>query len=61
MVPDKITTLPMKYIHAIHHAGGIINTVILIAAGLGIVKRIDSGLLECNSVHIFCRRAGQIF
>ena len=59
MVPDKNTTLPIKYIRAIYHAAGIINTVILIAAGLGIVKRIDQGLLECNGGHVFCRKAGQ--
>jgi len=52
MLPDEITTLIMKYINAIREAGGIINTAIVIAAGLGIVKRMDPQLLECNGGHV---------
>ena len=48
MLSDEITTLLMKYIHTIRDAGGIINTAIVIAAGLGIVKRMDPGSFECN-------------
>ena len=39
MLPEDITSHLAKYIHAIRNAGGIINTAIVIAAGLGIVKR----------------------
>ena len=38
----------MKYISAIHDSGGIINKGIVIATGLGIVKRMDQRLFECN-------------
>ena len=38
----------MKCISAIRDSGGIINTSIVIAAGLGIVKRTDLRLLQCN-------------
>ena len=57
MLPDKITTLLMKYIHTIRDAGGIINTAIVIAAGLGIVKKIDPGLLECNGGHVVLQKS----
>ena len=57
MLPDKITTLLMKYIHTIRDAGGIINTAIVIAAGLGIVKKIDPGLLECNDGHVVLQKS----
>ena len=57
MLPDNITTLLMKYIHAIRDAGGIINTAIVIAAGLGIVKRIDPGLLEYNGGHVIFQKS----
>ena len=57
MLLDKITTLLMKYIRAIRDAGGIINTVIVIAPGLGIVKRIDPGLLECNGGHVVLQKS----
>ena len=57
ILPDNITTLLMKYIHAIRDAGGIINTAIVIAAGLGIVKRIDPGLLECNGGHVIFQKS----
>ena len=35
MLPEDITSHLVKYIHAIRDAGGIINTAIVIAAGLG--------------------------
>ena len=38
MLPEDVLTHVMKYIRAIRDAGGIINTAIMIAAGLGIVK-----------------------
>ena len=39
MLPEDVLTHVMKYVRAIHNAGGIINTAIVIAAGLGIVNR----------------------
>ena len=57
MLPDKITTLLMKYIRTIRDAGGIINTAIVIAAGLGILKKIDPGLLECNGGHVVLQKS----
>jgi len=47
-LPEEIQSLLKKYIHAIHDAGWIINTANVIAAGLGIVKKVNPGLLECN-------------
>ena len=35
-----------------HDAGGIINTAIVTAATLGIIKKVNPGLLECNGSHI---------
>jgi len=57
MLPDEITTLIMKYINAIREAGGIMNTAIVIAAGLGIVKRMDPQLLECNGGHVVLQKS----
>ena len=37
-LPDEVVTYVMKYIHAVHDAGGVINTAIVIGAMLGIVK-----------------------
>ena len=42
----------MKCIRAIRDAGGIINTAVVIAAALGIMKKINPILLECNGGHI---------
>jgi len=42
----------------IHTAGGIINTLIVIAAGLQIVK-INPGILECNGGYVVLKNAGQ--
>jgi len=41
-----------KYIRTIRDAGGIINTSIDIAAGLGIVKKINPGILEHNGGYV---------
>ena len=57
MLSDEITTLLMKYIHSIRDAGGLINTAIVIAAGLGIVKRMDPGLLECNGGFVVLQKS----
>ena len=42
----------MKYIRAICDAGSIINTAIIIPAGLGIIKEVNPGLLECNGCYV---------
>ena len=34
-----------------HNAGGVINTAVVIAAALGIMKKVNPGLLECNGGH----------
>ena len=47
-LPNETTIVVMKYISAIRDSGGIINKGIVIATGLGIVKRMDQRLLECN-------------
>ena len=52
MLPKHITLHLAKYIHAIRDAGRIINTVIVIAAGLGIVKKVKPELLECNGGYV---------
>ena len=57
MLPDEITVVIVKYINAIRDAGGIINTAIVIAAGLGIVKRMDPRLLECNGGHVVLQKS----
>jgi len=46
----------MCYISAIRDAGGIINTAIVVA-GLGIVKRMDPKLLECNDGHVVLQKS----
>ena len=57
MLPEDVLILIMKYIRAISDAGGIINTAIVIAAGLGIVKKINPDLLECNGGYFVLRKS----
>ena len=59
-VPENLISFIMKCIRTIRDAGGIINTAVVIAAALGIIKPI---LLECNRGHIvllvkFCETEG---
>ena len=49
MLPEDVLSLIMKYIHAIRGAGGIINTAIVMAAGLGIIKNVNP---ECNGGYV---------
>ena len=58
MLPEDITSHLAKYIHAIQDAGGIINAAIVIAAGLGIVKKVKPELLECNGGYVVLKKAG---
>ena len=57
MLPEDITLHFTKYIHAIWDAGGIVNMEIVIAAGLGIVKKVNPGLLECNGSYVVLKKA----
>ena len=57
LLPEDITSHLTKYIHAIRDAGGIINTAIVIAAGLGIVKNVNPGLLECNGGYVVLKKS----
>jgi len=36
---------------------GIINTLIVIATGLGILKKINPGLLECNGGYVVLKKS----
>ena len=56
--PDEILSILKKYIFAIRDAGGINNTSIVIAAGLGIVKKVYSGILECNGGYVVLKKFG---
>ena len=56
MLPKDITSHLTKYIHAIRDTGGIINTAIVIAAGLGIVKKVNPALLECNGGYVVLKK-----
>ena len=58
MLPEDVLSLIMKYIHAIRDAGGIINTAIVIAAGLGITKKVNPGLLEYNGSYVVLQKVG---
>ena len=57
MLPEDITSHLAKYIHAIQDSGGIINTAIVIAAGLGIVKKVKPELLECNGGYVVLKKS----
>ena len=38
-------------------ADGIINTANVIAAALGVIKKVNPGLLECNGGHIVLKKS----
>ena len=57
MLPENVLSLITKYIRAICSAGGIINTAIVIAAGLGIIKKVNPGLLECNGGYVVLKKS----
>ena len=42
----------MTYIHAVHEAGGVVNTAIIDGAASGIVRCMKSEILECNGGHL---------
>ena len=41
-LPEDITKDLIEYVRAIRESGGVVNTAIVIAAGMGMVKRRDS-------------------
>ena len=51
-LPDEVVTYVMKYIRAVRDAEGVINTVIVIGATSGTVKRLKPELLECNGGYV---------
>ena len=56
-LPEDITSHLTKYIYAIRDAGGIINTAIVIAAGLGIVKKVKPAILEYNGGYVVLKKS----
>ena len=57
MFPENVLSLITKYIHAIRSAGGLINTGIVIDAGLGIIKKVNPGFLECNGGYVVLKKS----
>ena len=57
-LPEEILSILKKYIYAICDAGGIINTSIVIAASLGIVKKVNSGILKCSGGYVALKKVG---
>ena len=47
-LPEDISKDLIKHLGAIHESGGVVNTAIVIATGMGMVKRRDPFLLEWN-------------
>ena len=56
-LPEDITKDLMEYIRAIRESGGVVNTAIVIAAGMGMVKRRDPSLLECNGGYVTLKKS----
>ena len=56
-LPEDITRELTEYIRTIRDNGGIVNTAIVIAAGLGMVKRKDPTLLECNGGYVTLKKS----
>ena len=56
-LPEDITKDLIEYIRAICESGGVVNTAIVIAAGMGMVKRRDPTLLECNGGYVTLKKS----
>lgn len=56
-LPEDITRDLIEYIRTIRNNGGIVNTAIVIAAGMGMVKRRDPSLLERNGGYITLKKS----
>ena len=52
MFPEEVTTCVIKYVLAVHDAGGVVNTAIVIAVASGIARRMKPELLESNEGHV---------
>ena len=56
-LPEEISREVMEYIRAIPDGGGVVNTSIVIAAALGMVKRRQPSLLECNGGYVTLKKS----
>ena len=56
-LPEEISREVMEYIRAIRDGGGVVNTSIVIAAALGMVKRRQPSLLECNGGYVTLKKS----
>ena len=56
-LPEEISREVMEYIRAIRDGGGVVNTSIVIAAALGMVKRRRPSLLECNGGYVTLKKS----
>ena len=57
MLPEEITREVMEYIRAVRDGGGVVNTAVVIAAALGMVKRRQPSLLECNGGYVSLKKS----
>ena len=58
MLPEEITREVMEYIRTVRDGGGgVLNTAIVIAAALGMVKRRQPSLLECNGRYVMLKKS----
>ena len=56
-LPEDISKDLIEYARAICESGGVVHTAIVIAAGMGMVKRRDPSLLECNGGHVTLKKS----
>ena len=56
MLPEEITREVMEYIRAVRDGGGVVNTAVVVAAALGMVKRRQPSLLECNGGYVTLKK-----
>ena len=56
-LPEDISKDLIEYVRAMRESGGVVNTAIVIAAGMGMVKRRDPSLLECNGGHVTLKKS----
>ena len=55
--PEDITKHLMEYTRVIRESGGAVNTAIVIASGMGMVKQRDPSLLECNGGYVILKKS----
>ena len=56
-MPEDISKDLIEYVRAIRESEVVVNTAIVIAAGMGMVKRRDPSLLECNGGHVTLKKS----